>query len=430
MIVWLIVPWVFTALWIGVGVWGQNSAVLKRTTEEMMRANDSLIQSYARKYGEAPASLTELRLYAKLKGRAYAGVDSWGGRFEYLRLGRVNYTLRSFGDDGVQNTEESSPDPGIFRWGQMVKSGLQYDYEAGIRQARPSVLLFAGADDDRRKWHAKLFLDSATGSRRLLVRNKRILNLYMLAPHDGIEEFLWLPDQERLVFTASGSQRYGDGLWVWDLKSDHSWNLLELEKNASDLSPSKQARGVHIALSYATKPKSDVEPKTGQPIAEIGAFIVPSTLTKLEPAWFFHPQNLHIYELSNTEAFEHKLPTEDAKSSATQFDYEWMGQSTVASGGSGSGMQRAWLRLPRSGNWETAMSVWQEYAAANAQSPLAAYAVWSLALFYRDAEREANDHPKEREILHGFSTELYSGLSKMLSAPGWLRAVGASEVQD
>lgn len=415
---WLILPWFVAVAWISLGEFSHNSAVLRRTTEEMMRNNDVLIQAYARKYGQAPPSLNELRLYARLRGKNYAGVDSWGGRFEYLRLGRVNYTLRSFGEDGVQNTEFTDPDPGIFRWGQMVKTGLQYDFDSGVQQARPSVLLFAGADDMRRKWHAKLFLDSATGSRRLLVRNKKILNLYMLAPHDGIEEFLWLPDGERLVFTASGSARYGDGLWIWDLKTDRAWNLMELEKNTAGFSPTNRAKKLHLALSHVV---AGAQPR-------VGVFIAPASLMAMQPSWFFHPQNLHTYEILEGEKFEHIYPRDDLEQEKTLFDYEWMGQSTVAFGGHGSGMQRAWLRLPRSGNWETAMGVWQDYAATHAQSPLAAYAVWSLALFYRDAQLEASDRPKEAAVLQGYSMELYVALSQMLSAPGWMRAVAKAEV--
>ena len=380
----------------------------------MLRSDDALIQAYARKYGEAPQSLNELRLYAIMRGTSYASVDSWGGRLEYLRLGRVNYTLRSFGGDGTQNTEKSEPDPGIFRWGQMVQLGLQYDYDAGGHQARPSVILFAGADDPERKWHAKLFLDSSTGSRRLLVRHKRILKLYMLAPHDGIEEFLWLPGGERIVFTASGSARYSDGVWIWDLKTDHAWNLLELDLKSNGLSPAKMQKGLHLALSSVS----------GHTPPRVSVFIAPGTHAEMDATWFFHPQNLHVFEVGMGSSVNHILPASDEPANPkTLFDYEWIGASTVATGGHGAGLQKTWLRLPRSGNWESAMNIWQDYAAQNAQSPLAAYAVWSLSLFYRDAAIEAKDRPKEAEILQGYSVELSEGVRRMLAAPGWMRSI-------
>jgi len=414
-LIWLLLPWITLALWIVVGEFGVNQAVLKRTTEETMRSNDAMIQAYARRYGEVPPSLSELRLYAKLRGRQYATTDSWGGRFEYLRLGRVNYTLRSFGEDGLQNTLTTEADPGIFRWGQMVRKGLQYNYTAGERELRPSVILFAGADNAQRTWHGKLFLDSATGARRLLIRNKTILNLYMLAHHDGVEEFLWLPDGQRVAFTASGSQRYSDGLWVWDLRTDQAWNVFELDKSSQDLNPARQAKALHLALAYVSTAQN------GDPV--IGVYVVASSQLKQVPEEFFHQRNLHTYELLERENFVHRFPGDAANLKST-FNYEWMGQATVLPEGHGAGLQRAWLKLPRAGNWEDAIGVWQEYAAANAQSPLAAYAIWSLALFYKDAANALEANPREKSVAAGYSRELSLALSRMIAAPGWMQAVG------
>ena len=103
-----------------------------------------------------------------------------------------------------------------------------------------------------------------------------------------------------------------------------------------------------------------------------------------------------------------------------------MGASTVASVGEGAALQKAWQRLPRTGKWEQAMQGWQDFAAAHAQSPLAAYAVWSLALFYADAGQQSAAPAKEAEILRGYSRELINGLARMQAAPGWLRSVAAS----
>lgn len=416
---WLI-PWFAAIVWISLGEFARNSNFLRVNTESVIRANDHLIQSYVRKYGEAPPSLNELRFYSRMRGSRYESFDAWGGRFEYLRLGKINYTLRSFGADGIQNRLNSDPDPGVFRWGQMVSQGLQYDGERGLQQARPSVLLFAGADDEKRQWHAKLFLDNASGARRLLVRSRKILNLYMLAPHDGIEEFLWLSGtRDRIVFTASGSSRYADGIWIWDLGTDQSWNLLQFDERSRDLSPANKSRGLYVALSRAEGGDRPV----------IAAFVASSAGGPLDAEWFFHPRNLHLFKLRDDENFDHVNPNAEAEHAKSLFDYTWMDQLTVKSGGEGAALQRAWLKLPRTGNWEKAMSRWQDYAATHSQSPLAAYAIWSLAMFYRDAALEASGRPKEAEILRGYSFELAGALTKMSAAPGWMRAIGVGMLQ-
>jgi hypothetical protein len=413
---WLILPWAVAILWIGAGEWTKNHVILKNTTQETLRGIDSIIQAYTSKYGEAPPSLNQLRLYSKMRGRPFSSVDSWGGRLEYLRLGKVNYTIRSFGEDGVQNTHLTEPDTGIFRWGQMMRTGLQYDYDVGIRQARPSVVLFAGADDNAREWHAKLFLDPETGSRRLLIRSKKVLNLYMLAPHDGIEEFLWLPEGDRIVYTATGSARYSDGVWIWDLKTDQAWNLLEFNNEAGDLSPTKKAKSLHLALSYVA---SGVK-------TSIGVFIAPSSGQGMDAESFFHPMNRFVFEMGSGTHFKRIDPTDNSKKEESLFDYEWMGQSALSPRGSGISIQRSWLRLPRAGDWERGMGSWQDFAAEHAQSPLAAYAVWALALFYQDGALAAKKGSKEAIILRGYSMELSLAVSRMIAAPSWMRAAAVS----
>ena len=396
----------------------KNPIVLRKSTMQVIKSNDQLIQTYVRKYGEAPPSLNELRFFAKVKGKFYQGFDAWGERLEYLPLGKINYTMRSFGEDGEQNTESSDSDPGVFRWGQMVSRGLQYSFDLAENVMRPAVVLFAGSDDRERKWNAKLFLDQATGARRLLVRSKSLARLFMLAPHDSVEEFLWLPSGERIVFTASGSNRYGDGVWIWDLKTDHIWNILELGENSGGYKPTSQARSLHVALGYVS---NESYPK-------IGVYIAPADVRPLNPKWFFSKKNLQVFEVGDGEnarlLSESEITSSNLNSHAT-FDYSWLTSSTVESGGVGSNLQKEWLNLPRNGNWESAMHKWQDYAAQYPQSPLAAYAVWALSMFYRDAyTAHQNSNSKDAEILRSFSDELGDALSKMPSAPGWMRAVG------
>jgi hypothetical protein len=415
---WLVAPWVIFLIWALLTEYVYSHAILRRTTEDRIRYNDQLIQTYTRKFGEVPSSLTELRLFAKSLNKVFQPSDAWGGRLEYLRLGRINYTMRSFGEDGVQNTLKSSPDPGVFRWGQMVKDGLVYDYDAGRHQIRPSVVLFAGADDQERRWHAKLFLDAATGLRRILVRSRSIMNLYMLAPHDGIEEFLFLPGGRYIVFSASGSSRYSDGLWIWDLESDSCANLLEFSRTFGSINPAKHAQALFVALANVTI--SDQGPI-------VSAFIVPTPTVERDPHDFFHPKNLHQFVIKDGEVTSHLLPDQKTALQKSFFDYEWMGSSTIASKGTGSGVQRVWQQLPRAGAWDEAMTAWQDFASTHSSSPLAPYAVWSLALFYFDAAKESRDS-KESEVLKGYGRELSVGLSRMPAAPGWLKWYGASSV--
>lgn len=382
-------------------------------TNALIRGNDKLVQNHVRAWGEAPESLNELRLFARQTASRYGAFDAWGERIEYLRLGKVNYTIRSFGADGVQNRPGEEPDPGVFRWGPMEEHGLRYNLDDAAMQSRPSVVLFAGADDASGKWHAKLFVDPKSGVKRLLVRRRDDQNFFMLAPHDGVEEFLWVPGQNKIVFTASQSARYADGVYLWDLNSDEALNLLTVDAGASALDPGNKQQGFHVAMSTmrASNPPS------------VAVFAMPSRESLLDPSRFFHPSNLHVYTLG--EKITHVAPDTDAANKPTLYDLSFLGTATVNAGGQGSALQKAWLRLPMGGEWEKAILAWQDFASRHGKTQLAPYAVWGLANFYSDAAKRAGISSKDGQIFKSYSVELGRALSNMVVAPGYARAIGA-----
>ena len=385
----------------------------RSTTLAFIHDNDALVQSHVREYGDTPQSLNELRLYAQKKGLHYNAFDAWGERLEYLRLGKVNYTIRSFGADGVQNRPGEAADPGVFRWGPMVEHGLQYNERDGATYARPSVVLFAGADESQGKWHAKLFVDPVSGIRRLLVRSRERTNFYMLAPHDGVEEFLWLPGQQKIIFTASQSERYSDGVYVWDLHKDESFNLFALDPDGSDIDPGTKQRRLYLALSSV---------RVSNP-PSLAVFAEPVDQLMLDPKKFFHPRNLHVFTLG--EQIVHLRPAAAAAKQKTLHDMSFLGMTTVAEGGEGSPLQKAWLRLPLGGDWEKGVIAWQDFASLYGKTQLAPYAVWGLTMFYQEAAKQAGYNSRNGQIFMGYSGELCRALSNMVVAPGYLRAIGA-----
>lgn len=403
----------FVGLWIG---FTESRIILNdpaSATYSLIRANDRMVQNYVRAWGEAPPSANDIRLFAWETGRRYASFDVWGERIEYLRLGKVNYTIRSFGSDGVQNRPGTPIDPGIFRWGLMAEQGLRYNDREGAMHARPSVVLFAGADDSAGLWHAKLFVDPVSGSRRLLARSRSHQNLFMLAPHDGVEEFLWVPGQQKIVFSASQSARYADGVYVWDLKTDEAYNLFALDGDMSDLDPGNKQKRLYVALSSVrlSSPPS------------VAVFATPATGILLDPNQFFHPRNLHVFVLGSK--VEHLLPEADASSKRSLFNLEFLGMATILPGGNGNALQRSWLKLPMGGDWERAVMAWQEFASAHGKTQLAPYAVWGIAMFYDEAAKVAGSSTQSGQIFHSYSVELGNALGNMPVAPGYARAIGA-----
>jgi hypothetical protein len=406
-------PALFAALWI---VSIERKWMLRDpyvATNALIASNDRLVQNYVRSYGEAPESLNDLRLYARYTANRYAAFDVWGQRLEYLHLGKVNYTIRSFGDDGIQNHAGQEADPGVFRWGPSEPHGLTYDDANGSKQHRPSVVLFAGADDSTGTWNAKLFVDPITGSRRLLVRRHDSNRFFMLASHDGVEEFLWIPGQQKIVFTASQSVRYSDGAYIWDLTTDESYNLFTLDGDKSDLDPGNKQKNLYLALSYV---KSGVHP-------EVGIYATLSNSQLLDPAAFFHEQNLHVFTLG--DHVTHVVPKKLTVIKPSDYSVEFLGTGTLQPGGEGSSLQKAWLQLPMGGDWEKAVLSWQEFAEHHNKTQLAPYAIWGIAMFYSEASKAAGVESKNGQIFRSYGIELGRALSSMPVAPGYIRAIGA-----
>jgi hypothetical protein len=382
-------------------------------TSALILANDGIIQNHLRAWGELPDSLNDLRLFARQNSDRYSSFDIWGERLEYLRLGDGLYTIRSFGADGIQNRPGTPVNPGVAHLGPMVEKGLTYNPREGVAHPRPAVVLYAGADDSAGKWHAQIYFDPRSGAKRLLVRSHANGDLFMVAPHDGVEEFLWFPDEERIVFSASHSDRYEDGLFVWDLKSDESYNLFSLGTEESDGPTGNRQTTRHVALAYVT---------ATTPV-EVGVFTAPSTILRLDPKAFFNRKNLHVFVMD--KKIKHIKPAENAAQSSTLHDKEFLGSLTLAEGGGGNSLQKAWLALPMGGDWEKSMLAWQEFATQHGKTQLGPYAVLGLAMFYAEAAKVAGVSSKDGKIFSSFSVELGNSLSTMVAAPSYVRAIGA-----
>lgn len=382
-------------------------------TTDMILENDTIVQNHLRVWGVVPETLNELRLFARENGRRLNSYDAWGERIDYLRLDPVNYLIRSFGEDGIQNRPNSDVDLGVSHLGPLEPQGLQYNAHEGVAHPRLSAVLFAGSSDDSGKWAAKIFVDPMSGAKHLIVRSQQQKDLVMMANHDGVEEFLWLPNHEKIVFTASHSLRYPDGLYVWDLKTDDFYNLFNEEQGGATIEMNGEQKRLHMALAYVTATTP----------SQIGVFEASAVQSRLDPKKFFHPQSLHVFILD--QVIKHIRPLPDAATKASVHDTEFLGSMTVVQGGTGTAIQKAWLGLPMGGDWEESMIAWQDFAAQHSKTQLAPYAVFGLSIFYSDAAAVAGLASKEGKAFAGLSAEMGNTLNSISSAPGYLRAIGA-----
>ena len=96
-----------------------------------------------------------------------------------------------------------------------------------------------------------------------------------------------------------------------------------------------------------------------------------------------------------------------------------------SSGGEGSPLQKAWLKLPLGGDWEKGVTSWQDFASSYGKSQLSPYAVWGVAMFYQEAAKKAGRQSRTGQIFTSYSVELGTALTKMIVAPGYVRGIGA-----
>jgi hypothetical protein len=155
----------------------------------------------------------------------------------------------------------------------------------------------------------------------------------------------------------------------------------------------------------------------------VSVFAAPAAQFLLDPRKFFHTSNLHVFTISE--------PARHMKSSGTMlgggdfYNTDFLGSLTLSPGGDGALIQKAWLSLPQGGDFEKGLLAWQDFSSKFAKTVMAPYAILGVAMFYQDAAKHAGIKSREGQIFMSYSTELGGALSKMISAPGYIRGIGA-----
>jgi len=426
------------------------------TTSERLIAAEHLVEVFIKELGEVPPSLAELKVFARATGRSINLHDGWGARFDYLRLDSRHFVLRSFGRDGLQNTLVSAPDEGVFRSGTLPTTSLVAKWRTRFEpQGYPAAMLL-GADSPNHVWHARLFVDPLAGTRRLLVRRRDTTNLHMFAPHDSVEEFLWLPGGHQLVFTATGSARWRDGIWLWNLLNDSIVNLLDANAASNDQQAGARPSGQPGTPTSAT-PNQWFLSLLGVTVAPqvVYAAVVPRGVdAPLDPAVLYSAAAIRAWVIADPTDDETVRPVPvDLPQSVTTTDI-LARISKSASGGdddpgnpkdlredgesadtvAGTRTQKTWAALPRSGNKEQVLGAWSDFAEKNAASPLFPYALWQLTGFYAEASRisqeqalSSADGKNPSEALRTFGAEIAKAASALPMAPLYVRAMAGHQ---
>jgi hypothetical protein len=193
--------WAFPMTWVASIPRDGQPANAPFLTDGLLKRGEATIKAFAKEFATAPRNLCELKAYAAVTNSDFMGWDGFGQRFDYLRLNRTRWYLRSFGSDGRQNTLLSKQDPLASSIEDYQSFGVTHDYSEKATRFNPAIRL--GAFSPQGNWHAEIFTDQISGASRLLVRNRDKHGYFMITDQNTVEEFYWLPDGYRIVFTSN-----------------------------------------------------------------------------------------------------------------------------------------------------------------------------------------------------------------------------------
>jgi hypothetical protein len=213
------------------------SLIAKPRTQVGLERTAKALEAWRAANGTYPATLGEMMASPEIRATRPGFHDASGNRFEYIRTGFDRFILRSFGSDSVPATLASGNDDIILESATSRYAGGMVLTNQPPAAASSSLEFFTwppaaaeGLWSPDGHWLARIASNPATAERRVVViseDHQRVL----VSPHDRIEEFLWEQgtSEPALIFTATGSELYDDGIYRWRLSSSQPGDALKME---------------------------------------------------------------------------------------------------------------------------------------------------------------------------------------------------------
>ena len=422
----LTLVWGFSLVWICLVEFPFFSPIKDRITDRTIDRVAGLIEDFKKDQKQVPDSLATLRQFAMKRGQEFGFYDAFGNRLSYTRLGKKHYLIRSFGADEVQNHANSSPDRVRIHGGAFPKgAALAYEARPDIKPALYPAILLEGSDSADGGWHARLYHDRHTRLKHLIIRKKEPSGLVMVAPHDRIEEFFWVPGRLQLVYSVTGSKRSPDGVYLWDLTTDQVADILS-RKNASGRGGPMESMSKISRLWLSLAGISEKGPT-------VYGFAAPRHDGGLDVRDFFRPERFFIVKIPDRPLEDASFGKTLAKTQVFRPDL-FKGLDGLLSDGylsrdrlrglPYSKAQRRFLVLPLRGEPEPVLLKWNHYADRVIESPIFPYALWVLASLYSEAyENLLPQASKEADVLRSYGTEIANALLNDPLAPSYLKAL-------
>jgi len=407
------VSWFFPILWTTLSLSAAHGFLQWNKTRTTLEEFQHWIERFEKNYHRLPFQLAEVRALAQAHKHRLAPYDNYGMRLQYLPLTETDYLIKSFGRDELENRPLTRVDPTISTISKKAETFIQ---AAGLQQSIPQFYqpaFLEGTQSPETGLIASVVIQPLFHLRQLLIRSPKNADFYMVAFHDTVEEFMWLPSGMEVVFTAFGSQRYEDGIFYWNLKDNSIHNMLpDIRKQFwKDLPDDWLFYGSLSHINHAP--------------GLIYLLLAPAGSEELNPKDFYSFKNLLAIPINEALADKVEAQRIQTDLAFTAFDYDLTQDRLLKTAEMASPVQQEWLALSLEGDTEELISSWQDFSSNHPTSPMCAYGLWWLASVYNDAFQQLSARGSvEAQVIRGFGIEMTEALIEMPTAPRYLRAMG------
>lgn len=401
----LLFPW----LWFFATGFTQISGHPWTTNNGTVRRAGNAIVRFQKDQNRLPENLAELRAYGFAQNDKPDIYDNYGDRLFYQPLSENSFIVKSFGRDAAENTILISKDESFSHNVLIPPRGVKVSLSKESRLNFFQATALDGAEAPKGRLYASLHSRFRGGEKRLLVQNVTEKQFFMLSVHDAVEEFLWLPSGNEIIFTAYGSERYEDGLFYWNLQTNQVRNVLaNLKKKYFPKLEEEQK--LLLSLSHVSS-KPDFIYLFAYPMPADG---------DLDPKDFYRYQNFYALNPKADFTAERVIAEKDFN----VFDYAMDHHALVEPAEANLALpaQKAWLEISMESDKQTLLESWQNYASTYSSSASLPYALWWLGSVYNDTYRELlKEHPDNARTIRNFALEIADALSQLPSGPLYIR---------
>lgn len=364
------------------------------------------IKKFLKKHKRVPKNLSELRLFSYDYRSNWVPYDGYAQRFFYKDLSRTKFLIRSEAlatkfNEGVKGYSFSNIlDP--------PKDILYQPGSFGPSKIYPAEFLEGSAYPGGR-YVAKLFRNPVKNEKTLVAFRKNNKSMIRVAPHSGVEEFVWI-NKSNILYTASGDRLRPDNIYLWDLAKDVHLPLLNKDLGSDFELLSYKDNNASYFFSISSKVNNIVF-----------IYIEKVVVNQLNPLRFYSPKNLFAFRFSNggqLMSIDHSV----RHSSISHFEAPLR---THMSRLTGYPIQRHWSSLPVVGDPGRVIENWQNFAIKYSDKAIFPYSLYLLSCLYHDSFHALKaTHPKSADPLLAFGVEIAGALMVSPAVPSYLRAMG------